>query len=57
MIRRLKFCIGLYIQANAKFKSRNYIQKLLEKFEMSDCNKKATTLNVDLNLVLLECTA
>ena len=34
---------------------RGYIKKLLERFGMVDCNPKATPLDVDLNLSLLDC--
>ena len=32
-----------------------YIKKLLEHFGMFDCNPKATPLDIDLNLSLLDC--
>ena len=32
-----------------------YIEKLLERFGMIDCNPKAKQLGVDLNLSLLDC--
>ena len=35
---------------------RGYIKKLLERFGMVDCNPKATSLDVDLNLNLLDCS-
>ena len=34
---------------------RGYIKKLLEHFGMVDCNPKATPLDMDLNLRLLDC--
>ena len=34
---------------------QEYIKKLLERFGMVDCNPKATPLDVDLNLSLLDC--
>ena len=52
-----------YLGGELEYKDQNtivlhqqgYIKKLLEYFEMVDCNPKATQLDVDLNLSLLDC--
>ena len=51
-----------YLGGELEYKAQNtlvlhqqgYIKKLLECFGMVDCNPKATQLDVDLNLCLLE---